>query len=143
MSQTQIRRPGRVSPRGFTLIELLLVMVILGILAAVVVPKLVGRTDQAKISAAKTDISNLSQALDAYEIDNGKFPSSEEGLNALIENPGGLQTWKHPYINKLPKADPWGTPYIYRCPGNNNQDYDVVSCGPDKHEGGDDDISNH
>lgn len=142
MCDTSNRRRGR-APSGFTLIELLLVMVILGILAAVVVPKLVGRTDTAKISAAKTDISTLSGALDAYEIDNGSFPTTEQGLNALAENPGGLTTWKHPYISKVPKADPWGQPYIYRCPGNNGQDYDLVSGGPDKHEGGDDDISNH
>ena len=101
------------------------------------------RTDQAKVAAAQTDISNLSSALDAYEIDNGSFPTSEQGLNALVENPGGLTTWKHSYISKLPKADPWGQPYIYRCPGNNGKDYDLVSGGPDKHEGGDDDITNH
>lgn len=142
MCNTSNRRRGRAAA-GFTLIELLLVMVILGILAAVVVPKLVGRTDQAKIAAAQTDISNLSSALDAYEIDNGSFPTTEQGLNALVENPGGLSTWKHAYINKLPKADPWGQPYIYRCPGNNGKDYDLVSGGPDKHEGGDDDITNH
>jgi general secretion pathway protein G len=142
MSNMNLRRPRR-SARGFTLIELLLVMVILGILAAVVVPKLVGRTDQAKIAAAKTDVSNLSGALDNFEVDNGRFPTSEEGLNALLENPGNLTTWKHPYIAKLPKADPWEQPYIYRCPGNNGKDYDLVSGGPDKHEGGDDDITNH
>lgn len=141
MSNTTMRR--RRMPSGFTLIELLLVMVILGILAAVVVPKLVGRADDAKIAAAKTDISTMSGALDAYEIDNGSFPTSEQGLNALVENPGGLTTWKHSYIGKLPKADPWGQPYIYRCPGNNGKDYDIVSGGPDKHEGGDDDITNH
>lgn len=142
MYTTTHSRRGR-APAGFTLIELLLVMVILGILAAVVVPKLVGRTDQAKIAAAKTDVSNISSALDAYEIDNGAFPTSEQGLNALVENPGGLTTWKHPYISKVPKADPWGHPYIYRCPGNNGKDYDLLSGGPDGHEGGDDDITNH
>ena len=142
MSNTRIRRRPSRAAAGFTLIELLLVMVILGILAAVVVPKLVGRSEDAKIAAAKTDISNLSGALDQFEIDNGRFPTSEEGLNALVENPSGLTTWKHAYVNKLPK-DPWGQPYIYRCPGNNGKDYDLVSGGADKHEGGDDDITNH
>jgi general secretion pathway protein G len=141
MSKTRIRRPSR-APGGFTLIELLLVMVILGILAAVVVPRLVGRSEDAKISAAKTDVSNIGGALDQFEIDNGRFPTSEEGLNALLENPGGLTTWKRPYISKMP-TDPWGQPYIYRCPGNGGKDYDLLSGGPDKHEGGTDDITNH
>ena len=147
VSNPNVRRARRAAAgaaaRGFTLIELLLVMVILGILAAVVVPKLVGKTEKANIAAAQTDISVLSGALDQFEIDNGRFPTSEEGLNALVENPGGLTNWKHPYVSKVPKTDPWGQPYIYRCPGNNGRDYDLISGGPDKHEGGDDDITNH
>lgn len=142
MSVSRGRRFGK-RPQGFTLIELLLVMVILGILAAVVVPKLVGNTQKANIAAAKTDISVMSGALDQYEIDNGAFPTTEQGLNALVENPGGLANWKHAYISKVPKADPWGHPYIYRSPGNNGKDYDLLSGGPDGHEGGDDDITNH
>lgn len=127
---------------AFTLIELVLVMVIIGILAAVVVPKLIGRSDQAKIAAAQNDVATLSSALDTFEVDNSRFPTSEEGLNALVNNPGNLPNWKHSYIAKLPN-DPWGQPYIYRCPGNNGKDYDLLSGGPDKHEGGDDDITNH
>jgi general secretion pathway protein G len=142
MSKTRIRRRPSRAPRGFTLIELLLVMVILGILAAVVVPKIVGRGEDAKKAAAKTDISTMSGALDQFEIDNGQFPTAEQGLNALVENPGNLPNWKHSYIDKLPK-DPWGQPYIYRCPGNNGKDYDLLSGGADGHEGGSDDITNH
>ena len=138
-----VTRVRRQAARGFTLIELLVVLVILGILAAVVVPNLVGKTEKAKVSAAKTDISNLSSALNNFEAENGRFPTSEEGLNALVEKPGAdLPNWKHSYIDKLP-PDPWGKPYIYRCPGNNGKDFDIVSGGPDGHEGGDDDIANH
>lgn len=128
--------------RAFTLIELVLVMVIIGILAAVVVPRMIGRSEQAKVAAAKNDVATLGSALETFEVDNGHLPTTEEGLNSLIENPGGLSTWKGPYIGKLPK-DPWGKDYIYRCPGNNGKQYDLLSGGPDGHEGGDDDITNH
>jgi len=137
-----VTRVRRQAARGFTLIELLVVLVILGILAAVVVPNLVGKTEKAKVAAAKADISNLGGALNNFEVENGRFPSSEEGLQALVEKPGDLPNWKHSYIDKLP-PDPWGHPYVYRCPGNNGKDYDLVSGGPDGHEGGDDDITNH
>jgi len=90
------RRAGRTTAAGFTLIELLLVMVILAILAAVVVPKFTGSTLRAQMTAAKTDISNLKVALDAFEIDNGRFPTTEEGLTALIANPADLANWTHP-----------------------------------------------
>ncbi|HSU68526.1 MAG TPA: type II secretion system major pseudopilin GspG [Tepidisphaeraceae bacterium] len=141
-SLKMVTRVRRQAARGFTLIELLVVLVILGILAAVVVPNLVGKTEKAKVAAAKADISNLGGALNNFEVENGRFPSSEEGLQALVEKPGDLPNWKHSYIDKLP-PDPWGHPYVYRCPGNNGKDYDLVSGGPDGHEGGDDDITNH
>jgi general secretion pathway protein G len=117
------------APMGFTLIELLLVMVIIAILAAVIVPKFTGKSEQARVTAAQSDISNLKLAVNSFEIDNGRFPTSEEGLNALVEKPSGeLPGWKHPYIEKLP-TDPWGHPYVYRCPGNNNKDFDLYSAG--------------
>jgi general secretion pathway protein G len=125
---------------GFTLIELLLVMVILAILAAVIVPKFVSRGKQANETAAKSDIATLKLQLDAFEIDNQRYPTTEEGLMALVEKPSGdLPGWKKQYIDKLPN-DPWGHPYIYRCPGSNNKEYDLLSAGPDGHEGGGDDI---
>ena len=105
--------------RGFTLIELLLVMVILAILAAVVVPRLVGRSDQAKVAAAKSDISNIESTLHTFEVDTGRFPSSEEGLNALSQNPGNVQNWNGPYVGHPPK-DPWGQQYVYQYPGQHN-----------------------
>jgi general secretion pathway protein G len=134
------RRPKyRVAPTGFTLIELLLVMVILAILAAVIVPKFVGRSEQAKQSAAKNDVTVLKGQLDAFEIDNGHFPSTEEGLLALVEKPSGdYPNWKR-YIDKLP-TDPWQHPYIYRCPGGNGKEYDLLSAGSSGHEGGGTDI---
>jgi general secretion pathway protein G len=123
------------------LIELLLVLVILGILAAVVVPKLVGRAEQAKHTAAITDVANLKNALGNFEVDNGRFPTTEEGLQALVTRPSAdLPNW-HGYIEKLPQ-DPWIHPYIYRAPGSNGKSYDLISGGPDGHEGGDDDITN-
>src|SRR5882724_1807678 len=101
---------------AFTLIELLLVMMILAILAAVVVPKFTGRIEETRINAAKTQISNLKSALQTFELDNGRFPTTEESLNALATNPGNLTNW-HGYLtdNKLP-ADPWTHNYVYRCP---------------------------
>ena len=124
---------------AFTLIELLLVMVILAILAAVVVPKFTGRTEQAKISAAKSDIASLKVAINSFEIDNSRFPTQEEGLNALVTKPADLDTWKKPYIEQVRK-DPWGHDYVYRCPGTNGKDFDLLSCGPDGREGGGDDV---
>src|ERR1700733_4755603 len=95
----QLRRRRRSAPAAFTLIELLLVLVILAILAAVIVPKFTGRTLQAQQSAAKADIASLKVALAAYETDNGQFPTTQQGLQALVENPGGLPNWKSPYID--------------------------------------------
>jgi general secretion pathway protein G len=139
-SQTTIRFHRT---RGaFTLIELLLVMVILAILAAVVVPRFTGLSKDASIKAAMTQISNLKTSLSAYEIDNGGFPTTEQGLNALIANPGNLPNWKkYLDVDKVP-LDPWGHEYIYRCPGSNGKDYDLFSVGPDGQEGSSDDIGN-
>ena len=124
--------------RAFTLIELLLVLVILAVLAAVVVPKFTGRSEQAKVAAAKTDISVLSGALNQFELDNGRFPTSEEGLNSLVQAPPGVQNW-HPYIERGVPNDPWNNAYIYRYPGQHNPNgFDLFSTGPDGREGNDD-----
>lgn len=129
---------------GFTLIELLLVLVILAVLAAVVAPKFSNRSEQAKQTAAKTEISTMATQLDAFEIDMTRYPSTEEGLMALIRPPASAQNWHGPYINanNVPK-DPYGNEYVYRYPGTHNpQSYDLSSMGPDGHEGGNDDIDN-
>jgi len=128
---------------GFTLIELLLVLVILATLAALVVPKFAGRTEQAKVTRAKTDISRLETALDAFEVDNGRYPTTEEGLMVLYRQPAGLETWRGPYIKRGVPKDPWGRQYIYVYPGRHNtQGYDLYSVGPDGQEGTEDDIVN-
>ena len=132
------------SVRGFTLVELLLVLVILGTLAAIVIPKFSGRTEQAKLAAAKTDIANISSALNTYEIDNGTYPPENLGLSALLEAPRDATSWRGPYLqkNELP-VDPWQNPYIYQYPGTRNPaSFDLYSYGPDGKEGGDDDITN-
>lgn len=128
---------------GFTLIELLLVLVILTVLAAVVVPKFTRRSEQARITAARTDIANLEVALDAFEIDTGRFPDNQEALGALVEEPSDLQDWRGPYIKRGVPKDPWGNLYVYKYPGDHNEDgYDLYSFGPDGQSGSEDDIDN-
>jgi general secretion pathway protein G len=127
---------------GFTLVEMLLVLVILAVLAAIVIPKFSGRSEQAKVTAAKSQISSIELALDAFEVDNGFYPKGNAGLTALIETPSGAQNWKGPYLKKGIPLDPWGNAYVYTYPGRNNADYDLMSMGPDGRAGGDDDIIN-
>ena len=125
--------------RGFTIIELLLVLVILAVLAAVIVPKFTGRGEDARIAAAKTDIANIKTCLGMFENDNGRYPTSEEGLAALVQAPGNLaSSWKGPYMEGGVPQDPWKHPYQYRCPGSHNPNgYDLFSQGKDgKTEGG-------
>ncbi len=129
--------------KGFTLVELLIVVTILGILVAMVVPRLAGRTEQARRARAAADVQgNIPLALDLFELDTGKYPTSEEGLNALRVQPPGAQNWKGPYLKQEP-MDPWNRPYRYVYPGAKNpQDYDLFSLGPDGAEGTSDDIGN-
>ncbi len=126
--------------RGFTLIELMVVIVILGILATIVVPKFLDRAEQARVTAARVQTKNFEQALGLFKLDNGFFPSTEQGFSALVEMPvvGELPAnWKQ-YLKDIP-ADPWGRGYIYLCPGIYNEDYDIISFGRDGAEGGEGD----
>jgi general secretion pathway protein G len=135
---------GRSGPRlsAFTLLELMIVVVILGILAAFVVPRIAGRPDEARVAKAKIEVSSLEQALELYNLDNGMYPSTEQGLRALVEPPQSGEippNWKEGgYLMKkrLP-SDPWGNPYVYVSPGLHNSDsFDLSSLGKDGREGG-------
>ena len=138
------RRNSFKTASGFTLIELLLVLVILATLAAVVTPKFTKRSEQARITAAKTQVSQFEVALDTFQIDVGRFPTTAEGLRALVEKPASnSEGWLEPYLKRDIPNDPWGNEYLYRYPGQYNQDgYDLSSIGPDGKQGGDDDIIN-
>ena len=129
---------------GFTLVEIMLVVIIIAALAAMVVPRLTGRTEQAKIAVAKSDIeANLSSALKMYELENGNFPTTIQGLQALRVAPTSSpapKNWNGPYIEKDP-TDPWGNPYVYVSPGKQRPDYDLSSSGKDP-DNPDDDITN-
>lgn len=139
---TQRRTSAQPRTAGFTLIELLLVLVILGVLAAIVVPKFAGRTEQARKTAALSQISAFGTVLDAFEVDNGFYPKGKNGLQDLVSQPRDARKWNGPYIKEVP-LDPWEHEYIYECPGKNNPtSYDVMSMGPDGRVGGDDDITN-
>jgi general secretion pathway protein G len=128
----------RKKSNGFTLIELLIVMVIIGLLAAFVVPKFIGRVGESKQITTKAQIELLSTALEIYKLDTGKYPPQGEGLKALINKPGEVNNWKGPYLKKnvIPK-DPWGAEYVYKHPGEHG-DYDILSYGADGNEGGTD-----
>jgi general secretion pathway protein G len=133
-SQVSRRRPA-----AFSLIELLLVLVILGVLMMVVVPKFAGRSEEARKTAAGTDISMLEGQLDIFEQDCGRYPTNDEGLAALVQTPANAPKWKGPYIKRGVPNDPWGNPYVYRYPGTHNPtSYDLFSTGPDGREGNDD-----
>jgi general secretion pathway protein G len=133
---------------GFTLIEIMLVVVIIGILMTVVVVKFGGRQEEARINAARADIKNYSTALDLFELDNGFYPSTEQGLQALISRTSIAPepiNWKGPYLQtQTLRSDPWGNPYVYKFPGDHvANSYDLCSFGPGKVGGDEDDICNY
>ncbi len=134
--RSPIFRVGPVIQRGFTLIELMVVLVIIGVLAALIVPNVLDRADDARVTAARTDIANLSQALKLYKLDNQRYPTAEQGLQALVSRPTNGPTppnWR-PYLEKLPN-DPWGRPYQYLNPGVKGE-IDVMALGADGQPGG-------
>ena len=137
------KSPPTRPPRAFTLIELLLVLVILAALAAVVVPKFTKRSEQAKIVAAQTDIATIELGMDTFEVECGRYPTTEEGIKALVEQPSNADGWLGAYIKRGVPKDPWGNAYVYQSPGRHNTGgYDLYSFGPDGQDGGEDDIDN-
>lgn len=126
--------------RGFTLIEIMVVVIILGILAAIVVPKVMDRPDTARIAKAKQDIRSIESALNLYKLDNFNYPSTDQGIEALVQKPSGTpepKNWKEGgYVDRLPK-DPWGNPYQYLYPGTHGSGVDIYSLGADAQPGGD------
>lgn len=124
--------------QGFTLIELIVVVAIIGLLAGLVVPQFIKQEEKATAKAAKAQIELLGTALDTFRLDVGRYPSSQEGLQALTQKPGGLDRWEGPYLKKEVPNDPWGKPYIYKSPGDNGRPYDIASYGADGVAGGQD-----
>lgn len=119
--------------RGFTLIELMVVILILAILAALIIPKVIGRTDDAKRAQASTNITELEKALEQFRVDTDRYPTTEEGLDALRQEPADIKNWRGPYTSKDIPPDPWGNPFQYESDGKT---YTIVSYGADGAEGG-------
>lgn len=126
---------------GFTLLELLVVVAIIALLAAYVGPKYFSQVGKSEQSVARSQIGAFSRALGAYRLDVGRFPSTEEGLGALLVKPASATKWNGPYLEGAVPADPWGGPYEYRSPGTNGADFDIVSLGKDRQPGGEGDAA--
>lgn len=128
------------SHRGFSLLELLVVLLLLGAFAGIFAPKIFGQAEKAKQKATKLEIDQIGQALDLYKLEIGRYPTTQEGLQALMVAPSGASNWNGPYLkrNAVPK-DPWNNEYKYVSPGDQNRPYDIISFGGDGKEGGDGD----
>ena len=130
------------SDSGFTLIELLVVIIILGLLAGIIIPRVVGRVDQARMESTRIQLKALKGALEQFRMDNGFYPTTEQGLKALVEKPEVPPIPKrwHQYLDELPR-DGWGNEFVYLSPGQSGRPYELFSLGPDGIEGTDDDLS--
>ena len=129
--------------KGFTFLEIMMVVVIIGILMSIAIPQLTGKSQKAKINATKFQLGVFKTSLGQFEMDTGTFPSTSDGLKALMERPSDVaeEDWDGPYMEKIPK-DTWHEDYIYRFPGEHNKYYDIFSKGPDRQEGTEDDLTN-
>jgi len=130
---SQVAQKGR--ERGFTLLELLVVMVIIGLLVGYVGPKYFAQIGKSEVKATKAQIDSLGKALDQYRLDTGHYPTTEQGLNALVTKPANEAKWDGPYLVKAVPLDPWGHPYVYKSPGEHG-DFDLLSYGKDGQPGG-------
>lgn len=131
-STTAMRRPAS----GFTLLELLVVLVIIGLLASYVGPRYFAQIGKSEVKAARAQLDAFEKALDQYRLDTGHYPSTEQGLNALVAKPENEPKWAGQYLRKAVPADPWGNAYVYRMPGEQGADYDLLSYGKDGRPGG-------
>src|ERR1700758_2563073 len=130
------RRHANHGERGFTLVEILVVITIIGLIMGLVGPRVLNYLTESKAKAAKIQIESFGSALDLYFLDNGRYPTSSEGLSALVQRPGSTGSWNGPYLKgAVVPNDPWGNPYVYRAPGQHGT-YDIVSYGADGQEGG-------
>ena len=140
-------RSNRLGDSGFTLVELLVVMVILVMLASIVGPRVIGYLGSSKIKTAKVQIESIASAMELFRIDNGRYPSTSEGLPALVIAPDGMKNWNGPYLTKIElPIDPWGNPFRYAAPGQKGTPFDIISFGAGNKPGGegeDADVSNH
>jgi general secretion pathway protein G len=132
-----MRQPRRNGQAGVTLIEMLVVLMIIGLFAALVAPRMFRKGDTARITAARAQINSFMTALGAYKLDTGTFPTTEQGLQALRDRPTGLTQWDGPYLPQEIPVDPWARPYVYKFPGEHGDEPDIVSYGADGQAGGD------
>ena len=135
MAAQRYRRDSARGAGGFTLLELLVVMVIIGLLAGYVAPRYFGQVGKSEVKVARAQLDAFDKALDQYRLDVGRYPSTEQGLNALLTKPSNEARWSGPYLKKGVPPDPWGRPYIYKSPGEHG-DFDLVSLGKDGQPGG-------
>lgn len=126
---------NRATVRGFTLLELLVVIVIIGLLSGFVAPRYFSQVGKSEVQVARAQIDAIEKALDQYRLDTRRYPTAEQGLNALVERPASEPQWNGPYLRKAVPLDPWGRPYLYKVPGSKG-DYDLVSYGKDGQPGG-------
>jgi len=139
MTQNVVRGQNKPSKSaGFTLLELLVVMAIIGLLAAYVGPKYFAQLGKSEQKVAKAQIESFAKALDTFRLDSGRYPTTAEGLKALMAKPVDARNWNGPYLAKEIPLDPWGKPYVYKAPGTRGRDYDIISYGSDGQPGGTD-----